>query len=122
MTARRSQLLATPTGGLASTAGCPDDGREYGEIGPATDTLGERVVKWHQGEHTYGRAVSEPTPGEHIDKGWSIDRRAAYWIHFVSDDDLAAYLRGDKSVGIWVRTTRAWLVPNDAIPPQRAGD
>jgi hypothetical protein len=114
-------MLMTDTGPV-TTPGCPADGREYTEIEPSTDTLGERIVKYHEGAHTFGRAVSHPTPGEHIKPDWPVDKRAAYWVRFVSDDDLGAYLRGDQTVGIWVRITRVWLVPNDGVPAQRTAD
>lgn len=108
--------------------GCPDDGREYIEIEPATPVKGARVV-WYSAEthgHLWGYVVSEwPRSGEHIDRTWPIEDRALYWIEVVPDAQMPTYLRAvgraeQVEAMILVPTNRAWLPPTDSIPFQRS--
>jgi hypothetical protein len=109
--------------------GYPDDGGLYVEIGPVSDTRGERVVTWYRGQHIYGRALSDPMSGEHLDPRHErpVEDRVAYWVEFVSEVNLAAYLRGERAdadgqpLTEYVRTTRIWLAPVEGIPTPRAG-
>lgn len=129
MTAQPIRWVATPEGGIAATVGCPDDGRLYGEITPTSDTAGERVVEWRRGEHIFGRALTHPEIGSRLRGGrkWPIEDQATYWIEFVSDVDLAAYLRGERSdadghsLVRYVPIDHAWLAPLDGVPSQRTG-
>jgi hypothetical protein len=130
MAAREHRWLATPDRGLLAVSGHPDDGETYIEIEPMSDTRGERVVRWHRGTHIFGRALSHPMIGEHLDPGhthWSIEDRAEYWIEFVSEVNLAAYLRGERThadgrpLTEYVRIRHAWLAPIEGIPTPRTG-
>lgn len=130
MTARARRYVATPDGrGIVATAGYPDDGGAYLDIDPMTDTRGESVVRWVRGGHIYGRALSDPAPGAHLhgNAGWPIEDLADYWIEFISDDDLGAWLRGQRVDGSgeplvkYVRIRHVWLMPTDSIPAPRAG-
>ncbi len=103
--------------------GFPDDGRDYGEITPGTDTNGKRVVVWFRAQHIHGRAISDPTPGAHIDPAWTLKRQAQYWIALVADEDLEEYIRVTSLGGrprpeivAYAPITRAWRVPGVPAP------
>jgi len=118
-----SRMWFTPQNAIEVTVGYPDDGRTYGEIGPMTDTLGERVVWFHRGVHHYGFATSDPIPGEHIDtirRTRGLRGRALYWIYVVRDGDMPKKLRGQTAPEALVPIQNAWLVPVDPVQQQTA--
>lgn len=109
--------------------GCPDDGREYVEIEPTTPVKGMRVV-WYSPDshaHRWGYIVSEwPQAGEHIDRTWSLNERAAYWVAVVADAEMPDFLRAEShearmEATVFVPIGSAWLAPPEGIPAQRSG-
>jgi hypothetical protein len=128
MAVRRVFRESPIPGLIVAVVGAPDDGREYVEIEPDSPVKGLRAVWYssHTHGHRWGYIVSEwPQAGEHIDRTWSIEDRARYWIEVVPDEDMPQYLQaeGDRErqveATVFVSTDRAWLTPVDSIPAQR---
>lgn len=112
---------------IVVAVGCPDDGREYVEIEADTPVKGCRVV-WYSSEthgHRWGYIVSDwPRIGEHIDRSWSLEDRARYWLEVVPDEEMPDYLRAEGRAAqlesmILIPAERAWLTPVEPIPSQR---